>query len=216
MITWSKWKGFNNRAVTSNCRASGKHGGAENKDVRTQTVLWPSSTTSEQDQGGWWASGYSRGEDQVWMTEWNKRSTCCGWDYSVREWHAVLLICVPASDWRRHWKHGEVHMCYFPKDTGGMYANSKPYLQSGYGNAESPRIAAGSRCQTSKGFSQHFCFSWHNPATILTEEKKKKSLFLLNKYTLTVAVITLRLKVSIISVKMLEKSRLYFITNAEM
>lgn len=77
----------------------------------------------------------------------------------MRQRYAVLLTCVPSSDWGRRWKHGEVHMRYFPKDAGGMYANSNPYVQSGCGNTESTRIAAGSSCQTSKGFSKHFCFS---------------------------------------------------------
>lgn len=149
----TEWtEGFQQPWRHLNCRAPGKHGGAENKDVGTETVLWPSFATSEQDQGERWASGYARGT--VWM--WNKRSFCCGWHYSVRRWYAVLFLCVSFSDWRRHWKHGEVHMCYFPEDTGGVYANSKPYVQPRYGNAESPRIAAGSSYQTSKGFSVLF------------------------------------------------------------
>lgn len=143
-----------------NCRAPGKHGGTENKDVRTQTVLWPSSTTSEQDQGEWWASGYSRGKDWVWMTWWNMRSFCCGWRYCMRQWCAALLTCVSLSDWCRHWKHGEVHMCYVPEDTGGMHANSKPYVQSGYDNADPTRIATGSSYQTPKGFWEHFNSCW--------------------------------------------------------
>lgn len=196
-----------------NCRAPGKHGRTENKDVRTSTLLWPSSATSEQNQGEWWASGYSRGEHQVWMTGWNKRSFYCGWHHSRRQWYGVLISCGPSSDCHRQWKHGEVHMCYFPEDTGGMHANSKPYIQPGYGYTESTGIASSRSYQTSKGFSEHFFFSWNKPATSL---KITYPHWWIPTVITSCFVFTLRLSVSIISVKMLETSTLHFINNAQM
>lgn len=49
-------------------RAPGEHRGTENKDVRAQIVLWPSSTTSKQDQGERWGWRLSRGEVNIWMS----------------------------------------------------------------------------------------------------------------------------------------------------
>lgn len=170
MITWIKLKGFNDRVVTSIAELQENTEALKTKmsELRLycDLLLQQVNKIKEDDELVDPAEVRIKFE---WQGEIREAPVVCvttAWD----KWYAVLLTCVSFSDWRRHWKHGEVHMCYFPKDTGGMYANSKPYVQSRCGDAESTRIAAGSRCQTAKGFSKHFCFSWHNPATILVKK----------------------------------------------